>query len=51
MSDDPVPGWRYGPVRYILNVEEAKAYRALRTDEERRDFIERFWAGIDPNPG
>lgn len=49
--DTPDPGWREGPVRYILIVKEDLAYKALKTDEERAGFIETFWAALDPTPG
>lgn len=49
--DAPDPGWRMGPVRYILVVKEDQAYKALRTDDERTAFIESFWAALDPTPG
>jgi GWxTD domain-containing protein len=48
--DDPAPDWRQGPVRYILSVKEDAAYRKLRTPETRREFIEKFWAALDPSP-
>src|SRR5881628_3484153 len=48
--DSPDPEWREGPVRYILLVREDHEYKSLKTDEERRAFIERFWAALDPTP-
>ncbi len=50
--DAPTKRWREGPVRYLLSTEENKAYRELKraTDEERRRFIEDFWARRDPDP-
>jgi GWxTD domain-containing protein len=50
-SDAPDPEWRAGPIRLILTVKEDAEYRKLRTPEGRRDFIERFWAALDPTPG
>ncbi|MBI4168902.1 MAG: GWxTD domain-containing protein, partial [Acidobacteria bacterium] len=50
-SDAPDPEWRTGPIRLILTVKEDAEYRRLRTPEDRRDFIERFWAALDPTPG
>ncbi len=50
VPDDPIPMWREGPVRYILNVKEDAAYRKLKTREERREFIAKFWAALDPTP-
>src|SRR5262245_36331631 len=49
--DDPKPGWRSGPVRYIIAADEDKAYKAPKTDEDRAKAIEQFWARRDPTPG
>ena len=48
--DAPSPSWREGPVRYLLSRDENAGYRALTTDEERRQFIRQFWAQRDPDP-
>ena len=48
--DAPGERWREGPVRYLLSKDEDAAFRALRTEEERARFIQRFWAGRDPDP-
>ena len=50
VPDTPDPGWRQGPVRYILLSTEDQEYRSLKTDEARRAFIERFWGTLDPDP-
>jgi GWxTD domain-containing protein len=42
--------WPEGPVRYIAEPEEIKAFRKLDTDAERALFIERFWSWRDPTP-
>jgi GWxTD domain-containing protein len=42
--------WHDGPVRYLLDHDERKVFRALDTDVERALFIERFWARRDPSP-
>jgi GWxTD domain-containing protein len=49
---DPTPrvslaSWIEGPVHYIARAEEVRAFKDLRTDEERALFIERFWARRD----
>ncbi len=49
--DEPKPAWRTGPVRYILTPEEDKAYKGLKTDEDRAKAIEAFWLRRDPTPG
>jgi GWxTD domain-containing protein len=48
--DSPGPEWRHGPVWYILSDEEDRAYKRLATHEERRAFVEAFWARRDPTP-
>ncbi|HEU4400613.1 MAG TPA: GWxTD domain-containing protein [Candidatus Polarisedimenticolia bacterium] len=46
--ESPTARWREGPVRYLLSKQEDEAFRALSSDEERATFIQRFWAGRDP---
>ncbi len=48
--DLPTREWRAGPIRYILNLKEDSQFKKLRTPEERRAFIESFWAALDPTP-
>jgi len=47
---DDLKHWVDGPVHYIARKEEMKAFRGLKTVEERALFVERFWARRDPNP-
>lgn len=42
--------WVNKDVNYIITKEEKKAFNALKTDEERENFIENFWRRRDPNP-
>src|SRR5688572_2957073 len=42
--------WRNTDVAYIITKEEKRAFNALKTDEERENFIENFWRRRDPNP-
>ncbi|MEO8074436.1 MAG: GWxTD domain-containing protein [Acidobacteriota bacterium] len=42
--------WINKDVPYLITDEEKKAYKALKTDEERENFIENFWRRRDPNP-
>lgn len=42
--------WVNKDVAYIITSEEKKAFKALKTDEERENFIAQFWARRDPNP-
>jgi GWxTD domain-containing protein len=48
--DAPTKRWREGPVRYLLSHDEDRAYRRLRTGEERLRFIRDFWARRDTDP-
>jgi GWxTD domain-containing protein len=42
--------WLDEDVAYIITNEERSAYKALKTDEEREQFIEQFWLRRDPTP-
>ena len=42
--------WLDEDVSYIITDEERKAFKALKTDEERDQFIEQFWLRRDPDP-
>ena len=42
--------WLNRDVEYIITGEEKKAFKALKTDEERENFIESFWRRRDPDP-
>jgi GWxTD domain-containing protein len=42
--------WLDEDVSYIITDEEKAAFRALKTDEEREQFIEQFWLRRDPSP-
>ncbi len=42
--------WTSKDVEYIITGDEKKAYKALKTDEERENFIENFWRRRDPDP-
>lgn len=42
--------WLSKDVRYIITPEEKKAFKQLKTDEEKENFIENFWRRRDPNP-
>jgi GWxTD domain-containing protein len=42
--------WLDEDVFYIITDEERKAFKALKTDEERDQFIEQFWLRRDPDP-
>jgi GWxTD domain-containing protein len=42
--------WINEDVNYIITDDERKAFKALKTDEERDQFIEQFWLRRDPDP-
>lgn len=42
--------WVNKDVKYIITKDEQKAFKELKTDEERENFIENFWRRRDPNP-
>lgn len=43
--------WLQKDVAYIITEEETQAFVHLTTNAERDDFIERFWAIRNPDPG
>src|SRR5262245_59230116 len=42
--------WLEEDVSYIITDDERKAFKALKTDEEREQFIDQFWLRRDPDP-
>ena len=42
--------WPRDEVPYIIDPEENAAFKGLKTDEERENFIEQFWLRRDPSP-
>ena len=42
--------WLDEDVGYIITDEEKAAFKGLKTDEEREQFIEQFWLRRDPSP-
>jgi GWxTD domain-containing protein len=42
--------WVDEDVQYIITGEERTAWKRLKTDEEREQFIEQFWLRRDPSP-
>ena len=47
---DAYKKWLERDVPYLITDDEKKAFKALKTDEERENFIEMFWRRRDPNP-
>jgi GWxTD domain-containing protein len=48
--DNPVKDWYKGPVRYVITKQEVKAYKALDSVLDRRNFIDWFWQRRDVIP-
>src|SRR5579875_3347044 len=46
----PWKKWLNEDVVYIITDEEKKAFKQLKTDDERQTFVENFWARCDPTP-
>jgi GWxTD domain-containing protein len=46
----PYKKWLDEDVTYIITEEERRAFKGLKTDEERENFIEQFWLRRDPTP-
>lgn len=42
--------WLNEDASYIITDEEKAAFKGLKTDEEREQFIEQFWLRRDPSP-
>lgn len=47
----PYQKWLDEEVVYIITPAEKQAFTALRTDDERKKFIEQFWERRNPVPG
>jgi GWxTD domain-containing protein len=46
----PWKKWMNNDVSYIITDEEKQAFKRLKTDEERQQFVEQFWLRRDPTP-
>jgi GWxTD domain-containing protein len=46
----PWKKWMNEDVTYIITDEERQAFKRLKTDEERQQFVEQFWLRRDPTP-
>ena len=49
--EGPWQNWLNEDVVYIISEKERAEFAALKTDEERQQFVERFWMQRDPTPG
>ena len=50
-AESPYSRWLNEDVVYLIDDRERAAFESLRTDEERKHFIEQFWLRRDPTPG
>ena len=48
-SSADLKNWPKGPIRYIIQRDEERAFKQLRTNTDRALFIERFWRRRDPD--
>src|ERR1017187_3374977 len=48
--ETPYRKWLNKDVAYIITDEERTAFKRLQTDEEREQFIEKFWLRRAPTP-
>jgi GWxTD domain-containing protein len=49
-SATSLKSWTDGPVSIVISDVERKAFAQLKTDSERQQFIDYFWASRDSNP-
>src|SRR5688572_6047037 len=49
-SGNVLKKWPEEQVPYIIDPQENDAFKGLKTDEERENFIEQFWLRRDPTP-
>lgn len=47
----PYQEWRDSAIQFLLSSDEKKQWRALKTDDQAREFVDLFWARRDPSPG
>jgi GWxTD domain-containing protein len=43
--------WSKGPEQWIMTAEEKRIWRAVKSEDEARDYVDLFWARRDPTPG
>jgi GWxTD domain-containing protein len=48
-ASDQSADWSKSPAAIFLTADEAKAWRSLKTDDERATFEATYWARRDPN--
>ncbi len=50
-ADPPDAQWADGPVQWIITADEKRRWAALTSDDERAEFVEKFWEARNPHPG
>jgi GWxTD domain-containing protein len=50
-ADPPDARWADGPVHFIMTSDEKRTWAALTSDDERAEFVEKFWEARNPHPG
>ncbi len=48
---DKYEEWLKEEVKLLISAEEEEEFKSLKSDEEKENFIELFWAKRDPSPG
>ncbi len=49
-GDSPWKKWLDQDVVWIISDQEVQAFKSLKNDEEREQFVENFWLRRNPNP-
>jgi len=50
-ADPPDAQWADGAVQWIMTADERRTWAALTSDDERAEFVEKFWEARNPHPG
>jgi GWxTD domain-containing protein len=50
-GNGPWDKWLNQEVAFLITPEERSAFLALKSDEQRRQFVDQFWAKRNPTPG
>jgi GWxTD domain-containing protein len=50
-ADPPDARWADGPVQWIMTADEKRTWANLTSEDERAEFVDKFWDVRNPNPG
>lgn len=50
-NDPPDSRWADGPVQWIMTGDEKRTWANLTNDDDRAEFVDKFWESRNPNPG